>query len=457
MKKIFNFFAIVLIGATATGMTACGDGEKQKSKITTDPVSLSYNSEGDTRGVTITSKIAYTVTPSDSWIEIEEVEGGITVTVGATTEPRNGAIVIESKDDSKTIPVTQSGPSLTIGTATLEFGSAGDTKNVTITSESAYTITPSETWIIYTEVEGGIDVTLDATLVTRDGEILIENETTSETISIVQYGPTLTISVDSFEFAVSGDTKKLDITSETAYTVTPSASWITYSEVDGGINITVGGAATEPRSGEILIENTWNSKTIEITQDGRPAPADVFGTISFKTDNTWVVGNQTWSDAVMVSNARGKTTYSGGDLTGVRLVDFRENVGYYDLFSWEAVNIYKDVLCPDGWRVPTRQDFVDLDIEMLGGNGENRYVDSDDYYNNYYLNANVWGGELGGRIEGEMPTMMGQMWWGHYWSQTIAFEGSGNSYHLSLGLGAWYIAPQEAVYQVSGFGVRCVK
>jgi len=52
------------------------------------------------------------------------------------------------------------------------------------------------------------------------------------------------------------------------------------------------------------------------------------------------------------------------------LIDCRSNPGQKgDLFSWRAVSELKDVLCPYPWRVPTVQDFIDLDI-ALGGTGE---------------------------------------------------------------------------------------
>jgi len=93
-----------------------------------------------------------------------------------------------------------------------------------------------------------------------------------------------------------------------------------------------------------------------------------------------------------------KDKYDGGDYsTSLFKADCRQTSGYGDLFSWEAINQYKSQLCPNGWRVPTMQDFVDLDI-ALGGTGKTRGAMFEDdasiiqFINDNYLNPSVWGG-----------------------------------------------------------------
>ena len=93
---------------------------------------------------------------------------------------------------------------------------------------------------------------------------------------------------------------------------------------------------------------------------------DGLGKISFATSRTWVISGagitQTWSDVVVASGAENKTTFDGGGpefdtYTYVTKVDWRNNPGYPGtLFSGEAMMKYKTYLCPDGWRVPTRED-----------------------------------------------------------------------------------------------------
>jgi len=98
------------------------------------------------------------------------------------------------------------------------------------------------------------------------------------------------------------------------------------------------------------------------------------GVVSFYTDNEWTVeGNgvfQIWSDAVTATDCQ-KETFSFGDDQNIilghhfYLADCRSNPGFPgDLFSWCAVVHFADVLCPYPWRVPTQQDFSDLNTVL---------------------------------------------------------------------------------------------
>jgi len=108
------------------------------------------------------------------------------------------------------------------------------------------------------------------------------------------------------------------------------------------------------------------------------------GTVRFVTDETWTVGNgtltQTWSNTVTASGCQKPTpsisfgTDSSETSAGFNS-DCRQNTNpaLYggDFFTWCAVARFRDILCPDGWRVPTAEDFANLDI-ILGGTGQER-------------------------------------------------------------------------------------
>jgi hypothetical protein len=149
----------------------------------------------------------------------------------------------------------------------------------------------------------------------------------------------------------------------------------------------------------ILVTNFCNPNT--------PGWGASLGTVSFATDSTWTVGRQIWSDAVQASNCsdRPMAQFQGIDtLTNMFNADCRSLPGQKgDVFSWCAVYRFKDQLCPAPWRVPTKQDFIDLDI-ALGGTG-NMVLNS--ALRDKYISDNYWGGNL---------FIMGHF--GNYWSQT---------------------------------------
>jgi len=95
---------------------------------------------------------------------------------------------------------------------------------------------------------------------------------------------------------------------------------------------------------------------------------------NFLTSQTWTIGNTVWSDVVVSAqcvsaDSEWIATEHGGALATGFITHCRKSVeGFGDGFTWCAIMRFRDILCPDGWRVPTAQDFIHLDI-ALGGEG----------------------------------------------------------------------------------------
>ncbi|MDR1951163.1 MAG: fibrobacter succinogenes major paralogous domain-containing protein, partial [Bacteroidales bacterium] len=148
-----------------------------------------------------------------------------------------------------------------------------------------------------------------------------------------------------------------------------------------------------------------------------------------------------------------KETYSGGSSHNYN-ADCRSNPDQKgDLFSWCAVYRFQDLLCPDGWRVPTGEDFKNLDI-ALGHTGENGDRDIA-FINSHYLETSVWGGNYSGHC-GSDSSLRYQDARGLYWSQSEADADTTKGYSLDFGA-AGFIYPQIAYGKYSGHTLRCVR
>jgi uncharacterized protein (TIGR02145 family) len=153
---------------------------------------------------------------------------------------------------------------------------------------------------------------------------------------------------------------------------------------------------------------------------------------------------QIWSDAV-TATACNKTTFDGGS-EGNYNADCRSNPDYPgDLFTWCAVVRFKDELCPAPWRVPTREDFIDLD-KALGGQGKDGDGDVE-----LYIKA--WGGAWSGwsNASGNVSTH-GRF--AIYWSQTEISPTNGNKLHL---YSSGQIYARSSFEKNAGFALRCVR
>jgi uncharacterized protein (TIGR02145 family) len=174
------------------------------------------------------------------------------------------------------------------------------------------------------------------------------------------------------------------------------------------------------------------------------------GTVSFASTNTWPVGSLIWSDVVQTDSCRNKTTFNGGSNQPF-LSDCRSNPGYPgDLFSWCAAVKFRDTLCPAPWRLPTRQDFIDLD-RALGGNGNNGQINST-LLGRY---VSEWGATFGGY---RSPTnqLINQGTRALYWARTEFNKTRG--YYLMLSSdNDNRVSPQETIDKGFGLSVRCVR
>ena len=176
------------------------------------------------------------------------------------------------------------------------------------------------------------------------------------------------------------------------------------------------------------------------------------GTVEFASNNIWTVGTQIWSDAVTTSNCN-KTTFDGGNIYGMNFnADCRSNPGYQgDLYSWCAVIRFQNELCPVPWRVPTQQDFIDLDM-ALGGSGSPRIEDIS-FVTKYVENS--WGGVFGGACI-ESGKLGNQGVFGYYWSQTEHRSLSG-AHLLSYSINGSINPGSGGYIKGEGYMLRCVQ
>ncbi|MCL2028133.1 MAG: fibrobacter succinogenes major paralogous domain-containing protein, partial [Bacteroidales bacterium] len=200
------------------------------------------------------------------------------------------------------------------------------------------------------------------------------------------------------------------------------------------------------------------------------------GTQFFKTNTVWTIsGNgisQEWSDVVLTSTC-GKTDFAGGanpnfntDCRGNRTTELNEtrpttvnqggNTANYfgDFFSWCAVVNHAATLCPSPWRVPTCQDFIELDI-ALGGNGSEVYVATDIVAKYVGTSGNAgqfWGGAYVGFCDNAGTDYQGSD--AVYWSSSEA--NTSNARHLCFVTNG-IVVPQGEGNKNDGFALRCVR
>ncbi|MCL2026940.1 MAG: hypothetical protein FWG79_00470 [Bacteroidales bacterium] len=192
-----------------------------------------------------------------------------------------------------------------------------------------------------------------------------------------------------------------------------------------------------------------------------------------ETQTITISGNgisQVWSDVVTVSNCD-KDDYDFGITDGYR-TDCRnaENGFNGHYFSWCFVQRYAPQLCPAPWRVPTRQDFVDLDIALHGGTGANRSGTSGTLNGVTIANqvvkyigdegsssvAENWAGDWKGSRFTAIATGLTVAARSAYWSSTAVGDILPSDAYL-LDIMATAISPQTMNAKQFGLALRCVR
>lgn len=460
MKNPFLFVFAAIAALTTLTTTGCNDqGENETVAVTGVAVKPTFQE----MTVGQTAQLEATVAPENAtdrtvaWSSKNETvatvdgEGLVTAVAPGETEivatTRDGGKTavcrIEVKAATTTVPVTD----ITVAPTTAKV-TVGQTVQLTATIVPSNATNKTVVWFSEDKFTASV---------TNEG--LVEGVAVGEaTITVTSedglHEASCTVTVEAATVPVDGVT--LDKTAvflavaetmQLTATVTPAEATekgVVWSSSDASVTVDKNGLVTAVEDG---------SATITATAEGGSTARCVvtvnkIGSTSFMTATTWTVGQQTWSDMVMASGARGKTNFGGGS-SGMYLVDLRENTGYGDMFTWEAVDKHKEQLCPAPWSVPTKDDFVTLD-KALGGTGENGQNNATlmDAY------KTTWGALMGGICVGSNGGMYSQGMIGYFWSQT---QIDGDFAYIVQLNGTTVNPVSSTINKSNGFTVRCVK
>jgi hypothetical protein len=279
------------------------------------------------------------------------------------------------------------------------------TVNSTPTSTTATLVSGNDNGFWLNGVDGDYSATVTATLSGVPAQFNWCAYATDYPPNVVPHSTSSYTLRGSPPFVINGDTLPVNqttysgtITSFTDATGAPGLFPAALNEKPNGMGCVAG-----------LVENTSG---VCITQNlpGGTNSIDL-GTVSFiaGTDVT-IVGNgisQIWSRPVTATGCQ-KDDFKGGTFNGVTLLsliaDCKKSVNNTgDYFSGCVLLRQANQLCPPPWRVPVRQDYLDL-MKALGG--ETTVIASQTFVENKLMNT--WGGIVAGIVNAQRPD--GKQW-----------------------------------------------
>ncbi len=299
-----------------------GSIDKQDDWLVLSENDFQISDEGGIIEVNLQHNIEYDVTIEDDgsrWITnnttrafLETDKLIFTVKKNDTYDARYARIAIKDRNSSYTEYITVSQKqldALTVTSNRFEVAKNGGTIDVEVKANVSYTIEiPSEyrSWISQTSTTRGLTAkTLQFNIArsdeanVREGKIIIQNGSQSETITVYQTGEKVLV-LNQKEYTVSdeGATINVEVTSNIDYEIVmPSANWISETQKTRGI-------ITNTRSFTIASNTTYDARDAEI----------IFRDKNSNLQETVIV-YQTQKDAIIVAKKSYNFDNAGGNLT----------------------------------------------------------------------------------------------------------------------------------------------
>jgi uncharacterized protein (TIGR02145 family) len=260
--------------------------------------------------------------------------------------------------------------------------------------------------------------------------------------------PELAVDPTSISATAAEGSYAIAITSNVAWTTTKDAEWLLLNPASGEgngrvtVNVADNGTIAE-RIANITVTAGELTETVVVRQSPNLPPHAA-------STQTWVVGEQTWSDHINIP-ACNKEDFDGGTADSPR-ADCRNNPEYYYLYSWSYIAQNAETLCPAPWRVPTADDFCTLDktLNSASSCGTFRQGVGGDTYNA------EWGGTYGGFCISNGTVDYGGLY-AAYWAATEHSAMYGYFLLYFTDPSGSYVAAQNYESKTYGFLVRCVK
>ena len=333
--------------------------------ITADITSVELPGTGGTATVTLESNYTWEATCSYDWITLGADPASGTLTITATANPDNYYRTAYVYVGNVTIYVKQFPTEITSSQTTLACTNAASRYEVEISAEIDWEATTSDTWLDVQPARGdagtskvAVEVAPNEEVYSRTGYVYFKSGTTSKLqLTVNQDG--LVISADpSLAFTSPPSTQKLNITSNTTWSVLNAPTWVSITPASGegnaAIDVTVAdNPSMTSRRGTITVGHPGLnlSYDVAVTQAGKYFDAgtsrlefDADGgilTFDIKSDAAWtsVLSDDWFSATPLTGKGDARISVSA---TANNSTDERTGIIRYDFVEESAaVNIHQ--------------------------------------------------------------------------------------------------------------------
>ena len=351
MRKLLTFLKVVIIFAFMAG---CGETGKEVTPEVTPEIKLpggvqsteiSIKSESQSVTVSFTSNVPWKASVSADWIFISPSSGqagsktvSIKVMENTTDQPRTATVTITDIDGKSTLTFVINQEAmvreLALNPESMTFSAQGGEDNLTVSSNTDWTVSKDVDWITLNSDKGSGDFSLKVTvnenqgLTARTGSITV---TTADgkingTVAVQQAGADVVFSIDKQDVSVNADGEvfTVSVTHNIGYKIDSKPDWVkqtdktTSGSTDTYTFKAEANTSTAAREGVIVFCND-NNECVPVTvkQTGANAtlsasPAELAFSATAGSKVFSITSNTLWTATSSASWAKlNKTSGSG--------------------------------------------------------------------------------------------------------------------------------------------------
>lgn len=354
--------------------------------LTTDLTSLSFNPQSESKSVCVSSNVEWTVSSSESWINLSDKKGNgdcvITVSVedNSSDTQRSGVVSINSIDGSisKNINVVQSGVTISTDVTQIHFPYNGGKQNLKLDVNTAWTIYSSDSWLSFSSKSGDYGVKNISVNASENSEendratsFYINASGYNREVKVLQDGKYFYINNEALNVRATANSISLDVKTSEDWTAVSNVSWLTVSPSSGSGDATVHisvaeNNSTDSRQGKVTFKPADGRQiVVNITQSGKTittSPSSVNLDYTGTTQKVYVTADGKFSATTTTSWIKiSNVTSSSFDVSATETNETNESRYGVITLSLEGTSISKTLQVTQS-KMPEEANYVDLGL-----------------------------------------------------------------------------------------------
>lgn len=316
-KTLLYLLGILLLVACGGGDDAGGNTPSGSNEyLNASNVDIPGGNTTATLNINASQNCDWIITWNESWIRsINPTKGrgsqNATITVSpnpSSTATRTAVVKVSNTSGTivRDVTISQSpnAESLELSMSTMNFTNAAGSQDVTITSNTHWTITGSASWLTLNKTEGdnngSVRITVETNTSKSEREVVLTitgSGGISKQLTVKQQGDTSTdfrVSTTEVSANAVAGTVQFNIIGDAQWTISTNRNWATPSTTygEGNASITVSltdNTSEETREAVITVSSNTKSETVTIRQSAGTKPTITAMNVNYDNKNSAVV------------------------------------------------------------------------------------------------------------------------------------------------------------------------